>query len=472
LVILAAGAGKRMKSALPKPLHPVAGVPMIERVLRAGRAVQPVSRTVVVSPALVPLPTTGESTDKITIAVQDPPLGTGDAVRTGLSMIGEAEWVVVLYADTPLLTGPTLSRLVAEARRTKALVTMLTCLVSDAAGYGRIERDELGRPCRIAERVDDDPTKRIGITEINSGMMVIRLPWAAQALAALQPSSVSGEYYLTDLVVRAVDEAVTGESAAQWPVATVLAELSEVQGVNDRVELAQAESVARERIRTRHMLNGVTLNAPETVFIDDDVVIGQDTTILPFTILQGTTRIGSHCLIGPQSTLTDAVLGDHVTVRASTVTTTTIGDHSDVGPYAHLRSGTTLGTHVHIGNYAELKNAVLDDRVKSGHVSYLGDVHIGSRTNIGAGTITCNYDGTAKHHTEIGSDVFVGSDSMLIAPLSIGSGAVTGAGSVVTKDVAEGVTVVGIPARPIKRRTIATAEPTQIDQTVRTNDTR
>jgi bifunctional UDP-N-acetylglucosamine pyrophosphorylase / glucosamine-1-phosphate N-acetyltransferase len=326
---------------------------------------------------------------------------------------------------------------------------MLTCQVSDAAGYGRIDRDDRGRPRAIVERASDDPSKRIGETEINSGMMALRLPWASDALTLLTPNPDSGEYYLTDLVASAV--ATAGDHDA-WPVATVDAELTEVQGVNDRVELAAAESVVRQRIRRRHMLNGVTIVAPETVFIDDDVEIGQDTTILPFTTLQGTTTVGSGCTLGPQTTLTDASVGDRVVVRSSTITNSRVGDDSDVGPYSHLRGGTHLGAHVHVGNFAEMKKAVVDDDVKVGHVSYLGDVHVGSGTNIGAGAITCNFDGTSKHHTEIGTDVFIGSDTMLVAPLTVENGAVTGAGSVVTNDVAEGVTVVGIPARPIKRR--------------------
>jgi bifunctional UDP-N-acetylglucosamine pyrophosphorylase/glucosamine-1-phosphate N-acetyltransferase len=451
LIVLAAGAGKRMKSALPKPLHPVGGIPMIERVLRAGSELLPVSKTIVVSPALVDLPSRLNRVNDVKIAVQEQPLGTGHAVLRGLAAVGDVDWVVVLFADTPLLTGATLVKLVARARHTQAFVTMLTCKVDDAAGYGRIDRDTSDRPLRIVERAADDPSKRQGRVEINSGMMVLRMPWALTALHELTPNPMSQEIYLTDLVERAIS--AVGEHNDPWPVVTVAAEIIEAQGVNDRVELSRADEIVRARIRHRHMLNGVTILAPESVLIDDDVVIGQDTTIFPATMLQGTTIVGVGCTLGPQTTLMNASLGNRVAVRSSTIAHSSVGDDSDVGPYAHLRGGTLIGDHVHVGNFAEMKNAVIDADVKVGHVSYLGDVHVGSRTNIGAGTITCNFDGNAKHHTEIGADVFIGSDTMLVAPLTIESGASTGAGAVVTRDVAAGTTVVGVPARRIKRRT-------------------
>jgi bifunctional UDP-N-acetylglucosamine pyrophosphorylase/glucosamine-1-phosphate N-acetyltransferase len=449
LVILAAGAGTRMKSALPKPLHPVAGVPMIERVLRAGAGAAPISTTVVVSPKLADLIQRLDKTGEIASVVQDPPLGTGDALRQALPTVGDAGWLLSVFADHPLLTEAAVAQLVAGARESQALVTVLTCVLDDAAAYGRIERDEVGRPIGIVERVDDDPALRRGQVEVNSGMMVLRMPWAAAALQKLTPSPRKGEYYLTDLLALAVAEA---DPNAPWPVATVTGDPDVIHGFNDRVELAAAEAILRDRIRRRHMLAGVTIVAPETVFIDDDVTIGVDTTVMPFTILEGQTRIGTGCRIGPHATLTNAVLGDRVVVRSSTIVGSAVADDSDVGPYAHIRGGSRIGHHVHVGSYAELKNAELDDRVKVGHVSYLGDAHIGAGTNIGAGTITCNFDGERKHHTEIGPNAFIGSDSMLVAPLTIGAGATTGAGSVVTKDVAAGATVVGVPARAIRRR--------------------
>jgi bifunctional UDP-N-acetylglucosamine pyrophosphorylase/glucosamine-1-phosphate N-acetyltransferase len=449
LVILAAGAGTRMKSAIPKPLHPIAGLPMIAHVLRAGQAADPVSVTIVVSPQTSDLAARLGLAGQVRVVTQDPPLGTGDAVRRALPVVGGARWAAVLYADHPLLTGDTVRRLVDGARTHGALVTLLTCRLEDAGAYGRIERDREGRPVRIVERADDDPGKRAGWIEINSGMMVLDVAWAAEALPRLAPSPAKGEYYLTDLVELAVLDRAT--ASGPWPVATVTADHEAALGVNDRVELARADAIARERIRRRLMLDGVSIMAPETVLIDEDVAIGPDTTILPFTVIERDTVIGSHCRIGPQALLRNARLGDRVEVRASTVVDSTVASDSDVGPYAHLRGGTTVGPGVHIGNYAELKNAVVERGVKVGHFSYLGDALVGAGTNIGAGTITCNFDGVAKHRTEIGPNAFIGSDTMLVAPVTVGAGARTGAGSVVTRDVPAGATVVGIPARVIRR---------------------
>ncbi|MER3436376.1 MAG: UDP-N-acetylglucosamine diphosphorylase/glucosamine-1-phosphate N-acetyltransferase [Chloroflexota bacterium] len=450
LIVLAAGAGTRMKSALPKPLHPVAGLPMVLHVLRAGAAVSPASTTLVVSPEVTAIADRLDLPRGIQIVVQHPPLGTGDAVRAALPFAHAARWLVVLYGDHPLLTGQMVRDLVAGARQSKALVTLLTCELDDAAAYGRIERDRYGRPVRVVERSDDDPSRRRGRVEINSGMMAIDAEWARSAIPKLSPSPSKGEYYLTDLVELAVLERATAKGP--WPVATVTAPPEVVLGVNDRVELARADSIIRERVRRHHMLNGVTIIAPETVLIDVGVEIGMDTTILPFTMIEGQSVVGSGCVIGPSASLKNAHIGNNVQVRASTIVDSAVGDHSDVGPYAHLRGGTVVADHVHIGNYAELKNATVESSVKIGHVSYLGDVRIGEATNIGAGTITCNFDGQAKHRTVIGPHAFIGSDSMLVAPVIIGAGARTGAGSVVTRDVPPGVTVVGVPARELRAR--------------------
>jgi bifunctional UDP-N-acetylglucosamine pyrophosphorylase/glucosamine-1-phosphate N-acetyltransferase len=447
LIVLAAGAGTRMRSAIPKPLHTVAGVPMVTRVLRAGAGAAPDCRVIVVSPesaALVESLVDGDAT----VVVQDPPRGTGDAVRVALAALPAIDLAVVLYADHPLLEVETVRRLVRGAGESGARVTVLTVVLADAAGYGRVVRDGAERVVAIVERRDDDPAHRAGPTEINSGMMALDAAWAREALGRIPPSAASGEIYLTELAALAVAEASLGGG---WPVAAVLGNADDAVGVNDRVELARAESRAWERKRERLMRSGVTMRLPETIVVDEDVEIGPDTVILPHTALHGATVAGKACVLGPATTIADSRLGDRVVIRSSTVVCCSIADDTDVGPYAHLRGGSEIGPGVHIGNYAELKNARLAAGVKVGHVSYLGDAAIGAETNIGAGTITANFDGEHKHRTEIGGRAFIGSDTILRAPVRVGDGARTGAGSVVTRDVPDGVTVVGVPARRVPR---------------------
>jgi bifunctional UDP-N-acetylglucosamine pyrophosphorylase/glucosamine-1-phosphate N-acetyltransferase len=386
----------------------------------------------------------------LTSVVQDPPRGTGDAVRCALPALTDVDWIGVLFADHPLLTADTVARLIDGARAAGAYVTLLTCVVAEAGAYGRIERDDFGRPTRIIERKEDDPARRIGPTEINSGMMVLDAAWARSALPRLVPSSAALEYYLTDLVELAVVEgAGVGD---RWPVATVAADPEVALGINDRAQLAAADAALRDRIRRRLMATGVSFVGPETIFVDEDVAVGEDTVILPHSILRRGTTVGARCTIGPAAVLDEARLGDDVVVRASFITRSSVANGSDVGPYSHLRGGAEVGPGVHVGNFAELKQATLGAGVKVGHVSYLGDARIGAGTNIGAGTITANYDGVDKHQTEIGSDVFIGSDTVLIAPVRVDDGARTGAGSVVTRDVPGGATVVGVPARIVRRR--------------------
>lgn len=448
VVILAAGAGTRMKSDLPKPLHPVAGLPMIEHVIGASRPLDPSQIVVVASPELVAAWQPSETAPPISIVLQDPPLGTGHAVLTACQYIEGANWIVVLYADHPLVTGDVLLRLVQEARSSRSLVTLLTCELGDARSYGRIDRDDQGHIHAIVEEGDDDPAARQGPVEINSGMMVIDGQWGVDALRRIPKNERKQEFFLTDIVALANAES-QGERGR---VTSVLGDLDLLLGVNNRVELAAADGLLRNRIRTDLMEAGVTLVGPETIFIDADVTIGRDSTILPHTQIGAGTRIGERCTIGPGSVVERASIGNDVRVTASFVRDSAINGPSDVGPFSHIRNGSVIDNQVHIGNFAEVKATHIHPGVRVGHFSYLGDASIGHDTNIGAGTVTCNYDGVAKHRTEIGADAFIGSDTMLVAPISVGDGAVTGAGSVVTKDVAPGAKVVGVPARAVRAR--------------------
>lgn len=443
LIVLAAGAGQRMKSALPKPLHRIAGISMLEHVLAAGEAVEPAVTVLVASPHTIDAAHSIGRSD-IRVVLQDPPLGTGDAVRVGLNACPECDRAVMLYADHPLLTGEIVQELHAALENPAIKVAVLTTVVPEARGYGRIERVD-GNPVAIVEKKSDDPLKRLGAIEINSGMMAFDAHWALAELNALEPNPESGEYYLTDLVEKAVASHVTG---AEWPVVTVNGDTESLLGVNDRVELAEAEAILLDRIRRSHQVNGVTIRLPQTTTIEIGVGIGRDTVVEPGTVIRTGSRIGENCVIGPNSVIDRATIGSNVHVVSSTLESCEVGNDTDIGPYSHLRPGAKIGQHVHIGNYVEIKSTSIADGVKIGHVSYLGDAEIGAETNIGAGTITANFDGVHKNKTIIGANVFVGSDTMLVAPVEIGDGGKTGAGSVVTRDVAPGMLVVGVPAKP------------------------
>jgi bifunctional UDP-N-acetylglucosamine pyrophosphorylase/glucosamine-1-phosphate N-acetyltransferase len=449
VAVLAAGHGTRMRSQSPKHLHPVGGVPIVERIIRAGMAIMPDRLFAVVSPTLKELPSMLRMEGTFETIVQHPPRGTADAVRHALHAAPEVDHLVSLLGDSPLLTGSMVSRLYSGAKATGARITILTCVLPDAQSYGRIHRDEHGRVTGIVEARNDNPAYRDGIVEINSGIMVLDTAWAREALERLTLDPVTNEYLLTDIVAMAAEEHVEGEP---WPIETVEAPASVALGVNDRVQQAEADDILREQTRMRLMRAGVTIIGQNTVFIDDHVEIGADTVILPHTVITGRTTIGSGCRIGPHAVLDNATIGNNVTIQSSTIEHSTLQDGSDAGPYAHIRGGSVIGPGVHIGNFAELKNTAMGPDSKSGHFSYLGDATVGERVNIGAGTITANYDGEQKHRTTIEDDVFVGSDSVIVAPRTLGANARTGAGSVVTRDVPPNTTVVGVPARPIGKK--------------------
>jgi bifunctional UDP-N-acetylglucosamine pyrophosphorylase/glucosamine-1-phosphate N-acetyltransferase len=437
VVILAAGQGTRMKSRLPKVLHTIAGRPMIGYVLD----------TVAHLSSLKPVLVVGHGADQVreaigaavTYVVQEPQLGTGHAVLQTVKVLeGLADTIVVLYADMPLLSAETLDSLVRRHATSGGPITMLTCVYPDPMGFGRILRDAEGRVLGIVEEAQATP-EQLAIRELNCGIYCFEATWLWQYLPRLAQSP-RGEYYLTDLVGMAVKDRRRVE-------AVVVEDPLETLGINDRVHLARVEGVVRGRIRESLMRSGVTMVDPASVYVDAGVAVGQDTVIRPNTHLQGKTSVGRDCVLGPNSIVRDSTIGDGCRIEASVVEGATVETRSSVGPFGHLRSGAHLAEGVHMGNFGEVKNSYLGPGAKMGHFSYLGDTTVGANVNIGCGTVTCNFDGKSKHKTVIEEDAFIGSGTMLVAPVKVGARAVIGAGSVVTHDVPADSVAYGNPAR-------------------------
>lgn len=449
VVILAAGQGTRMKSRLSKLLHTVAGRPMIDAVLDAAAGAAPAQTLVVVGHHADELRAhLARRPEPIVAVLQEEQLGTGHAVAVAMPALDpDVDEVLALYADQPLYTPEVVADAVAAHRASGGAVTMASCVHPDGGQHGRVTRDPAGRIIKITEARDavGEPP---GPKEINSGIHCFRRDWLAAHLPRL-PRHDNGEYYLTDLIALAASE---GQDGAPWPVAAVAVDLDVAMGVNNRVQLAEAERLARRRINERLMLAGVTLVDPATTYIDEGVAVGADTVIGPGTVLAGRTAVGEDCRIGPGAHLRDSTVGRGCTIRYAMLEEAVVEDGSDVGPYARLRPGAHLGPHVHVGNFAEIKNARVGAGTMMGHFSYLGDATVGERVNYSAGAITANYDGREKHQTVIGDGAFIGCDTILRAPVTIGPGASTGAGAVVTHDVPPGVRVVGVPARPVPRQ--------------------
>jgi bifunctional UDP-N-acetylglucosamine pyrophosphorylase/glucosamine-1-phosphate N-acetyltransferase len=349
--------------------------------------------------------------------------------------------VLVLYGDTPFITVETLRAMLDHHARERAVATILTFRPPDPLRLGRIIRDESGHVRAVVEFKEATP-EQLAIREVNSGILCFQAEWLWSHIASLPVKH--GERYLTDLV----EIAANGGSG----VAALEADADEVMGIDDRARLAWAEAKMRARINEQLMLSGVTMIDPATIYVEAGVVIGTDTVIHPNTHLRGKTVIGRECSIGPNTILSDSTLGDRCEVKTSVFEGATLEDDVDVGPFAHLREGAYLCRHVHMGNFGEVKNSRLGPGVKMGHFSYLGDADVGAEVNIGCGTITCNFDGVDKHKTVIGEGAFIGSDTMLVAPVTVGKGAKTGAGSVVTHDVPDGAVVYGVPARVTKTK--------------------
>jgi bifunctional UDP-N-acetylglucosamine pyrophosphorylase/glucosamine-1-phosphate N-acetyltransferase len=379
--------------------------------------------------------------DRARFVFQAQRLGTGHAVLQARELLeGRADYVLVLYGDMPLLRRETLERLVARRRAAEAAMAMLVVVRDNPRGFGRVLRDEAGRPIRVVEEPEATP-EQLKIRELNAGIYVYEADFLWEHLPRIEPSAEKGEIYLTDMVALA---AQSGRQA----VDVILEDPTEAMGINTRVDFADALAALRSRINARWMLAGVTLVDPATTYIGPDVRIGQDTVILPNTHLRGATTIGEACEIGPNSVIESSTVGDRCRVTASALEYAEMEADSDIGPFSRLRKGARVCRGAHVGNFGELKNSTLGPDAKMGHVSYLGDAVVGANANIGAGTITCNFDGERKHPTTIEEDAFIGSASLLVAPVHIGRGAKTGAGSVVTHDVDPETLVYGVPARP------------------------
>jgi bifunctional UDP-N-acetylglucosamine pyrophosphorylase / glucosamine-1-phosphate N-acetyltransferase len=427
VVVLAAGEGKRFRSALPKPLHAVAGRPLLWHVLAAAAPLK-ADRTVVVvgnGADRVTAAVEGFDLGQVDFAVQADQRGTGDALAAAVALLGGDGDVLVLSGDTPLLSTALLEGLLDAHRSARATATLLTCTLEDPTGYGRILRDADGAVTGVVEERDATGAQR-RLREVGAGMYVFRRP-TLDGLAELRPDNDQGEYYLPDLVPLVL--------AGGGRVATFEGPATEARGVNDRVELAAAEALLRRRLLERLMLAGVTVVDPATTYVDVDVEVGADTVLEPLTFLEAGTRVGARCRIGPNTRLVGCTVDDEATVTQSQAVSASIGAGANVGPFAHLRPGTRLGPGSKAGTFVEVKQSQIGPGSKVPHLTYVGDADIGAGVNVGAGTVFVNYDGVAKHHTSVGDGAFIGSDTMLVAPLTVGEGAQTAAGSTITKDV-------------------------------------
>jgi bifunctional UDP-N-acetylglucosamine pyrophosphorylase/glucosamine-1-phosphate N-acetyltransferase len=428
VVVLAAGKGTRMKSALPKVLHKVGGLTLIEHVLRAVQPLVPASTTLVVGHGGEQVKRSLTGHPGVRFALQDPQLGTAHALSQVEPMLGDARGqVLVLSGDVPRLRSISLARLSAAQAKTRAAAAVLSAKLDQPFGYGRIVRDN-GRVVRIVEERDASDEQR-QIHEVNAGIYAFAVEPLFDALRSIVPVNAQGEYYLPDLI---------GIYASAHRVVETVAvdDAAEIQGINSRRELAEVSRAMRQSKNDELMAAGVTIEDPATTYIDPDVTVGPDTVIHPGVHLQGRTAIGTGCAIGPGVRILDSTLGDGVTVLDHCVITgSRIASRAQLGPFAHLRPETIVGEGARVGNFVELKKTALGRASKANHLSYLGDATIGEGVNVGAGTITCNYDGREKHQTVIEDAAFIGSDSQLVAPVRVGRGAYVAAGSCITEDV-------------------------------------
>ena len=444
VVVMAAGLGTRMRSKMAKVLHRAGGQTLVEHVLDAAAAIAPPERTFVVI---------GHQAERLRALLgprgvgfihQEQQLGTGHAVMCGESQVrGISEWMVVLNGDGPLLRRETMQDLVSFAESSKAAAVMISADLDDPTGYGRVIRDDAGRVAEIVEQKAGTPAQ-LAVKESNTGQYCFRSNLFWEHVTQLLPNNPAKEYYLTDMIGILIQG---GHKVEAFKVA----DPSELMGINDRVELARVDAIFRNRKVRQLMLDGVTIEKPETVTVDLGVEVGMDTIIEPFTRLLGRTRVGENCRVGASAILMNAEVGDGVEIHPfSWVQDGRLEAGAQVGPFSRIRPGSVVGPGAHIGNFVELKKARVGAGAKAMHLAYLGDCEVGERTNIGAGTITCNFDGVHKHPTGIGCDAFVGSNSTLVAPVNIENGSYIAAGSVITKRVPEGSLAVGRSRQVVK----------------------
>jgi len=441
-VILAAGLSKRMNSAIPKVIHPLLGKPLLSYAIESAKAVASIPPVVVV----------GFASEKVMDAIkadvsyahQIEQLGTAHAVQMAEAQLsGKVELVVITSADMPLVSAGTLKKLIELQEKNDGPMTMVSITGNESRGFGRILRDDSGNAMAIVEE-KVATAEQLKINEYNAGIYCFKADWLWNVLKKVKKSPV-GEYFLTDLLEIAVQ-------AREKVMVLTLDDADEAIGINNRIHFAEVEKIMRRRINEKLMLSGVTMIDPERVYIEPSVSIDQDTILYPETYLRGNTHIGKNCEIGPGTIIDDSTVGNDCRILKSVLEGAVLEDHVEMGPFCRLRTGAHLASHVHMGNFGEVKKSYLGKGTKMGHFSYIGDAQIGEDVNIGAGTITCNYDGENKNKTVIGDETFIGSDTMLVAPITIGKKAITGAGSVVTRDVGDGEKVVGVPAHVIKSK--------------------
>ncbi|MDP7579152.1 MAG: bifunctional UDP-N-acetylglucosamine diphosphorylase/glucosamine-1-phosphate N-acetyltransferase GlmU [SAR202 cluster bacterium] len=435
-VILAAGTGTRMKSRIPKVLHRVCGKEMVSLVIQSAEDAGLGPTYLVVPPNSDPFFKVFGKT--VTYVEQTHQLGSGHALLQTQDALNGVANVAVLSGDVPLIRPETLTELMHAHMESEASITILTSTVSDPGDLGRILRDDKGQIIKVIEEIDTDQNTET-IKEVNSGIYVFNTTWLWENIQNLRPSN-NGEFFVTDLIEMASEQ---NSKIASHKTS----ESKEVLGVNNRVQLAESASILQRRIRERHMVDGVTMSDPETVYIDHDVEIRGDTVIHPNTHIGGATTIGESCEIGPNTKIESSVIGNECKIVSSNLENSTLENNVHVGPFSHIRQQSHLGTGVYIGTSVEIKKSHLGSGTKTNHFSYIGDADIGANVNIGAGSITCNYDGKSKNTTVIEEGAFIGCDTMMIAPVTIGARSITGAGTVVTKDIPPDTMAKGVPAR-------------------------